>query len=61
MAEKATTKFKVPKFNGKNFAMWKVKIFVILINDGCVVVLKDKSLKLASMTDVQFVKKDEIA
>lgn len=42
------------KFDGKNFAMWKVKICAILVKDGCVVVLKGKNLKSIGMSDVQF-------
>lgn len=37
-------KFDIPKFNGKHFAMWKVKIYVILVKDGCAFVLKGGKL-----------------
>lgn len=33
-------KAKIPKFNGKGFAMWKVKIWVIIVKDGCAIALK---------------------
>lgn len=34
-----STKFEIPKFNGKGFVLWKVKIRVILVKDGCVIAL----------------------
>lgn len=40
MVERGTTKFESPKFNGNNFAMWKVKIHVILVKDGYALTLK---------------------
>ena len=56
-----TIKFEIPKFNGKNFAMWKVKMHAILVKVGCAMALKGKSLKPVGMTDIQFEEKDEIA
>lgn len=41
--------------------IWKVKMYAILVNDGCVVALKNKRLKPPGMTNLQFAEKDEIA
>lgn len=32
-----STKFKILKFNGKGFVMWKVEIRTILLKDGCAI------------------------
>lgn len=38
-----STKVEIPKLDGKHFAIWKVKIHVILVKDGCVIALKGKA------------------
>lgn len=40
--------------------MWKVKIYVILVKNGCAIALNKRQAKLETITDVQFVEKDEI-
>lgn len=53
-------KFKILKFNKKDFVMWNAKIYVIIVNDGCIIALKERQSKLEGMTNVQFAEKDEI-
>lgn len=55
------TKFKIPKFNGKGFAMYKVKIYVILVKDGCAIALKGSDAKPQGMVDGEFASKGEIS
>lgn len=52
MAERGITKFEIPKFNGKNFAKWKIKMHAILVKNGYAIALKGTSLKLAGMTTI---------
>lgn len=58
---KCTTKFKIPKFDGKNFAIWKMMMHVILVKEGYAVALKGRCLKPSKITYGQFTKKDKIA
>ena len=60
MTALSSTKFEIPRFNGSNYPAWKLKMHAVLINDGCVVALKDKENKLEEMTDKAFIKKDEL-
>lgn len=41
--------------------MWKMKICIILVKNGCAIVLKRRQAKLKEMTDGQFASKDEVA
>lgn len=58
---KGTTTFEILKFDGKNIVTWKVKIYAILVKDGCTFALKGKNLKPAGMKNAQFNEKDRIA
>lgn len=55
-----SSKFEIPKVNGKHFAMWKVKIHVILLKDECAIALKGNGQKPHRITDTQFVEKDDM-
>lgn len=56
---KNTTKFKIPKFDRKDFAIWKVKMHAIMIKDVCAVAVKSKSYKPTCMIDMQKVYEDK--
>lgn len=61
MVGKGTTKVEIWKFDGKNFTMWKVKMYLVLVKDDYLITLKGKSLKPIGMIDAQFDEKNEIA
>ncbi|KAK6256141.1 hypothetical protein SCA6_017446 [Theobroma cacao] len=61
MVGKSGTKFEIPRFDGTNFALWKLKMHVVLVKDGCVVALLTKEDKPEDMTDKQFIEKDKMA
>lgn len=53
-------KFESPKFNGKSFAMLKLKIHDILVKDDCTIALNGSEAKTEGMIDGQFASKDEV-
>ncbi|GKV52302.1 hypothetical protein SLEP1_g58891 [Rubroshorea leprosula] len=55
------TKFEIPRFDGSNFALWKLKMHAVLVKDGCAVALLPREEKPEGMTDKQFFEKDEMA
>ncbi|GKU94135.1 hypothetical protein SLEP1_g7663 [Rubroshorea leprosula] len=55
------TKFEIPRFDGSNFALWKLKMHAMLVKDGCAVAFLPREEKPEGMTDKQFSKKDEMA
>ena len=58
MMASSSTKFEIPRFNGSDYHAWKLKMCVILINDGCAVSLKGKENKSEGMIDIMFTEKD---
>ena len=50
----------MPRFNGSNYLVWKLKMCAILIKDGCVVTLKGKENKPERMKNKVFAKKGEL-
>jgi hypothetical protein len=61
MAARSTTKFEIPRFDGMNFALWKLKMHAVLVKDGCAVALLGSENRPEGMTDRQFNEKDELA
>ncbi|KAK9113082.1 hypothetical protein Scep_020601 [Stephania cephalantha] len=61
MAGKNAAKFEIPRFDGTNFALWKLKMQAVLVKDGCAVALLGKDGKPEGMTDKTFAEKDEMA
>ena len=56
-----TMKYEIPRFDRSNFTLWKRKIQVVLIKDGCEVALQEKECKSQEMTDGQYEEKDKLA
>ncbi|KAK6283915.1 hypothetical protein POUND7_002867 [Theobroma cacao] len=61
MAGKSDTKFEIPRFDGTNFALWKLKMHAVLVKDGYIVALLTKEDRLEGMTDKQFIEKYKMA
>ncbi|KAI6692419.1 hypothetical protein NL676_020129 [Syzygium grande] len=61
MAASTSTKFEVPKFNGSNYPLWKLKMQAVLVKDGCAVALAGKDEKPTEMKDEDFAQKDQMA
>ncbi|KAK0599716.1 hypothetical protein LWI29_007942 [Acer saccharum] len=40
------TKFKIEKFNGSNFSLWKIKIRAILLKDNCLLAIGDRPAEI---------------
>lgn len=60
MVERDITKFEIPKFNRKNFTIWRIKIYIILVKNNCAIALKGKILKSQKMIVAKFDEKYEI-
>ena len=55
MAKKSNAKFKVDKFTGKSsFALWKLKVRDLLVQQGLHKALDKANKKLASMIDLDW-------
>ena len=55
MAKMTNAKFEVDKFAGKNnFALWKLKVRDLLVQQGLHKTLDEVKKKLASMTDLDW-------
>ena len=50
------TKYKIKKFNGNNFSLWKMRIKVILRKDNCLAAIGDRPDEI--LDDDKWKKKD---
>ena len=53
-------KYEIPRFDGSNFTLLKMKMRMVLIKDSCEVALQEKECKPQKMTDRQFEEKDRL-
>ncbi|KAK0600842.1 hypothetical protein LWI29_018885 [Acer saccharum] len=42
------TKFKIEKFNGSNFSLWKMKMRAILLKDNCLLAIGDRPTEITN-------------
>ncbi|GLJ17022.1 hypothetical protein SUGI_0294540 [Cryptomeria japonica] len=61
MVGSSVTRFEVHKFNGSNFALWKLKIQALLVKDGCDKALKGVASKPTNMSTSEWNTMDSMA